>query len=115
VVGVKDFADCDFDNTDAIDTYLLPEPVAAREIDQSEQGKITYLGICTGCHTYTGRMIGPPVQVIQALYMDNPKGLAEYIAAPIKKREDYPEMPPQNYLSEEVRLAVAEYMLQVSN
>lgn len=115
VVGVKDFADCDFDHTDAIDTYLLPEPVAAREIDQSEQGKITYLGICTGCHTYTGRMIGPPVQVIQALYMDNPEGLAEYIAAPIKKREDYPEMPPQNYLSEEVRLAVAEYMLQVSN
>lgn len=115
VVGVKDFADCAFDNTDSIDTYLLPEPVAAREIDQSEQGKITYLGICTGCHTYTGRMIGPPVQVIQALYMDNPEGLAEYIAAPTKKREDYPEMPPQNYLSEEVRLAVAQYMLQVSN
>ena len=115
VVGVKDFVDCDFDNTDSIDTYLLPEPVAAREIDQSEQGKITYLGICTGCHTYTGRMIGPPVQVIQALYMDNPEGLAEYIAAPTKKREDYPEMPPQNYLSDEVRLAVAEYMLQVSN
>ena len=115
VVGVGDFADCAFDNTDSIDTYLLPEPVAAREIDQSEQGKITYLGICTGCHTYTGRMIGPPVQVIQALYMDNPEGLAEYIAQPEKKREDYPEMPPQDYLSQEVRLAVAEYMLEVSN
>jgi hypothetical protein len=60
VVGVGDFADCDFDNTDSIDTYLLPEPVAPRAIDQSEQGRITYLGICTGCHTYTGRMIGPP-------------------------------------------------------
>lgn len=115
VVGLGDFADCEFDNTDNIDTYLLPEPVAAREIDQSEQGKITYLGICTGCHTYTGRMIGPPVQVIQAMYMDNPEGLAEYIAHPVKKREDYPEMPPQDYLSEEVRLAVAEYMLEVTN
>ncbi|MEM1402576.1 MAG: parallel beta-helix domain-containing protein [Pseudomonadota bacterium] len=115
VVGLGDFADCDFDNTDNIDTYLLPEPVAAREIDQSEQGKITYLGICTGCHTYTGRMIGPPVQVIQAMYMDNPEGLAEYIAHPVKKREDYPEMPPQDYLSDEVRLAVAEYMLAVTN
>ncbi len=115
VVGMGNFSDCEFDNTDNIDTYLLPEPVAAREIDQSEQGKITYLGICTGCHTYTGRMIGPPVQVIQAMYMDNPEGLAEYIAQPVKKRQDYPEMPPQDYLSEEVRLAVAEYMLSVSN
>ena len=60
-------------------------------------------------------MIGPPVQVIQALYMDNPAGLAEYIAQPVKKRDDYPEMPPQDYLSEEVRLAVAEYMLGVTN
>jgi cytochrome c551/c552 len=115
VVGVGDFADCDFDNTDSIDTYLLPEPVAPRAIDQSEQGRITYLGICTGCHTYTGRMIGPPVQVIQALYMDDPEGLAAYIAAPTRKRDDYPGMPPQNYLSEEVRLAVAEYMLSVEN
>jgi len=113
VVGLGEFADCPFDNTDNIDTYLLPEPVPPREIDASEQGKITYLGICTGCHTYTGRMIGPPVQVIQALYMDNPEGLAEYIADPVKKREDYPEMPPQDYLSETVRLAVARYMLNV--
>ncbi|GAB5413867.1 MAG: hypothetical protein Cons2KO_14700 [Congregibacter sp.] len=113
--GLGVFADCEFDNTDGIDTYLLPEPVAAREIDPSEQGKITYLGICTGCHTYTGRMIGPPVQVIQAMYMDNAEGLADYIAAPVKKRPDYPEMPPQDYLSEEVRLAVAEYMLAVGN
>jgi hypothetical protein len=49
--------------------------------------------------------------VIQALYANNPQGIADYIAAPIHKREDYPEMPPQNYLSEETRLAVAEFML----
>jgi cytochrome c551/c552 len=115
VVGMGDFADCAFDNTDSIDTYLLPEPVAARTIDKSEQGKITYLGICTGCHSYTGRLIGPPVQAIQAMYEDNPEGLAAYIASPVKKWPDYPEMPPQNYLAEEVRLAVAEYMLAVGN
>jgi parallel beta-helix repeat protein len=112
-VGIDDWAQCDFTHTQNIASYILPEPVAPREIDGSEQGKITYLGVCTGCHTYTGRMIGPPVQVIQALYMDDPQGLADYIAAPIKKRDDYPEMPPQNYLSPEVRLAVAEYMLQL--
>jgi parallel beta-helix repeat protein len=110
--GVDDWAECEFTNTDNIGNYLLP-PVPPRVIEPGERGKIAYLGVCAGCHTYTGRMIGPPVQIIQALYMDNPEGLAEYIAAPVKKRDDYPEMPPQDYLDEETRRAVAEYMLQV--
>ncbi|GLP97630.1 parallel beta-helix domain-containing protein [Paraferrimonas sedimenticola] len=112
-VGVDDFAECDFSNTHSVTTYLLDEPVPPREILAEDRGQIAYLGVCAGCHTYTGRMIGPPVQMIQALYMDNPQGLAEYIANPVKKRPDYPEMPPQNYLDEETRLAVAKYMLSV--
>lgn len=115
VMGVGDFADCDFDNTDNIGTYLLPEPVAARVIDPSEQGELTYLGICTGCHSYTGILIGPPVEMIQAMYANNPEGIAAYIENPIKIRPTFPEMPPQDYLSPEVRMAVAEYMLTVAN
>jgi parallel beta-helix repeat protein len=114
-VGLGDFSTCDFTNTDSVDTYLLDTPVPPREIDPADRGKIAYLGVCTGCHSYTGRIIGPPVQMIQALYMDNAQGLADYIAAPIKKRQDYPEMPPQSYLDEETRLAVAEYMLSRTN
>ena len=114
-VGIGDFTDCEFTNTDSIETYLLDEPVPPREISGADRGKIAYLGICTGCHTYSGRMIGPPVQLIQALYMDDPQGIADYIANPEKKRDDYPEMPPQNYLDEETRLAVAEYMLSRTN
>jgi parallel beta-helix repeat protein len=110
--GVDDFAECDFTNTASIGNYLLA-PVPPREIKPEDKGKIAYLGICAGCHTYTGRMIGPPVQIIQALYMDNPQGIADFIANPTKKREDYPEMPPQNYLDEATRLAVAKYMLEV--
>ena len=113
-VGVSDFAECEFTNTAATVNYLLP-PVPPREIKPGERGKVVYLGICTGCHTYNGRMIGPPVQVIQALYMDNAQGLADYIAQPTKKRDDYPEMPPQDYLDPETRLAVAKYMLEVTN
>jgi len=114
-VGVDDWKECEFTNTDSVITYLLDEPVPPRVISGEERGKVAYLGVCTGCHTYTGRMIGPPVQIIQALYMDNPQGLADYIANPTKKREDYPEMPPQNYLDEETRLAVAKYMLSRKN
>jgi len=114
-VGLSDFTDCTYSNTDSVITYLLDTPVPPREIDPADRGMIAYLGVCTGCHSYTGRIIGPPVQMIQALYMDNPQGLADYIANPIKKRPDFPEMPPQNYLDEETRLAVAKYMLSRTN
>jgi parallel beta-helix repeat protein len=113
-VGVSDFAECDFTNTSATVNYLLP-PVPPREIQPSERGKVVYLGICSGCHIYNGRMIGPAVQAIQALYLENPQGLADFIAKPVKKRDDYPEMPPQDYLDPATRLAVAKYMLQVTN
>ncbi|WNC71098.1 parallel beta-helix domain-containing protein [Thalassotalea psychrophila] len=113
--GINSWKECDFTNTKDIKTYLLDTPVPARVIDKSERGKIAYLGVCTGCHTYTDRMIGPPINIIQALYMDNPEGIAEYIANPTKKRDDYPEMPPQDYLDEETRLAVAKYMLSRKN
>ena len=49
-------------------------------------------------------------QVQAAGQMD---AIADFIARPIKKRDDYPEMPPQDYLDETTRLAVAEYMLQL--
>ena len=48
-------------------------------------------------------MIGPATMVVQALYKDDPQGLADYIAAPKKIRKDYPEMPPQGYLPEDLR------------
>lgn len=113
-VGLDDFGVCGFGNTDATVTYLLP-PVPPRVIEPGERGKIAYLGICSGCHIYGGRMVGPPVQAIQALYMDDPQALADYIANPVRKRDDYPEMPPQDYLDPETRLAVAKYMLEVRN
>ncbi|MCH2189498.1 MAG: right-handed parallel beta-helix repeat-containing protein [Gammaproteobacteria bacterium] len=115
VAGLKDFAVCDFTNTDEVETYLLDEPVAPRKIAASDRGEIAYLGVCTGCHSYNGRLIGPSVQQIQALYFENPEGLAAYIANPVKKREDYPEMPSQSYLGEETLKAVANYVLAVEN
>jgi parallel beta-helix repeat protein len=102
-------------NTDSIVSYLLDQPAAPRTVDVKDKGKYAYLGICTGCHAYTGRLIGPPVQVIQSLYMDDPQALAAYIANPVKKRDDYPAMPKQDYLDEETRQAVALYMLSVKN
>ena len=112
-VGLKSFGTCGFSSTAEVKTYLLDEPAERREIAAEDMGKRAYYGVCAGCHAYNIKMIGPPTQVIQALYMDNPQGIVDYITNPTKKREDYPEMPPQNYLSEEVRMAAAEFMLQI--
>jgi hypothetical protein len=56
---------------------------------------------------YTGRLIGPPVPVIQSLYMDDPQALADYIANP--------QMLKQDDLDAETRLAVAKELLEVKS
>lgn len=112
-VGLRNFGTCGFTTTAAVTTYLLDEPAERREIAAEDMGKRAYYGICAGCHSYSIKMIGPPTQIIQALYADDPQGIVDYITSPTRKRDDYPEMPPQNYLSEEVRMAAAEFMLQV--
>ena len=110
-VGIGSYGECDFTNTDSIDSYLLAGGAEPRVIHPSERGEIAYLGVCSGCQSYTGRLIGPSVEVIQAMYAGNPEGLVEYINAPIKKRDNFPPMPAQNYLDAETQMAVATYML----
>jgi len=95
-----------------VTTKMLPEPATPRVITVDANGaKLVYQGICAGCHTYNIRMIGPPVMAIKAQYGDDATAIAQYIAAPEKKRPDFPTMPPQDHLSEDMRLEVAKYML----
>lgn len=112
--GVEKYASCQVVDTRIVKTYMLDKPVAPRVTSISDKGKMTYYGVCSGCHAYSTRLVGPPVNVIQALYKNNPEGIANYIEKPVHKRDDYPEMPPQNYLSPETRKAVAEYILTLT-
>ena len=117
-LNLGSWGDCT--KTTSMDTvsYLLATPVPPRAngpAEQAEAGKRLYSAVCAGCHAYNARMIGPPTQILQVMYADNPQGIADYIANPVKKREDFPAMPPQSHLSPEHRLAVAKYMLEVKN
>ena len=116
-LGVNRFADCaDGATTGELKSARPAQPVEATAYTSEQKGRMTYLAVCTGCHTYNSRLIGPPMVTIKALYGKNSKALAEWIAKPTRKRHDYPEMPPQNYLSPELRLAVAQYILnELSN
>jgi parallel beta-helix repeat protein len=112
-VGLGKWGVCQRRSTADVATYLLDHPVAPRRIDTADRGKLLYSAICAGCHATNQRLVGPAVQAIQAIYDGNAQGIADFIANPVKKREDYPAMPPQAHLSPEMRLAVAQYMLGV--
>jgi hypothetical protein len=51
------------------------------------------------------------MQSIQAMYSGKPEALASYAAEPVRKREDFPEMPPQGYLGDETLRAISSYIL----
>ncbi len=112
-LGVSSWGPCTRADTHDISTYLLDKPAPPRVLTAQDRGKLVYSSVCAGCHAYNVRMIGPPTQIIQVMYANNAQGIADYIAKPTKKRDDFPAMPPQAHLSADLRLAVAQYMLTV--
>lgn len=111
-LGTRNFADCAPGVTSAaVASMQTPKPVVAAPYTTDQKGRLTYLAVCTGCHTYNSKLVGPPMVVIKALYGKDAQKLADFIAHPVHKRPDYPEMPSQDYLPEDVRLAVARYIL----
>lgn len=111
--GLDDWPDCEVTTTRDVTTMMLPEGAPPRDTDGESKAKVVYNGVCAGCHGYDVRMVGPATVTIQALYHDDAQRLADYIASPEKRRPDYPAMPPQAHLPEDLRLAVAEYMLGI--
>lgn len=109
--GIDDWGQAPITDTRDVRTYRLPEPVPIKEVTPEELGELTYYGVCAGCHAWGTRLIGPRTNIIQAIHKGNPQGIVDYITNPKNLREDFPEMPPQDYLSEQAKMAVAEYIL----
>lgn len=93
------------------DTARIPGGAEQLEYTMEQKGRLTYLAVCTGCHTYNAVLHGPSVLSIKALYDDDVDALVDYIANPVRKREDFGEMPSQAYLGEETLKAIANYIL----
>lgn len=109
--GLDNFGPAQITDTKDLTTFLLDAPVAPRSVSKEEVGELTYYGVCAGCHAWGTRLIGPPTEILQAIHNNNPQGIVDYISDPKNLRDDYPEMPPQNYLSDDAKIAVAEYIL----
>jgi len=111
-LGTAHYSECaQGATTAAVTTMRTAEPVAPVQYTPEQKARFTYLAVCSGCHTYDARLIGPPMITIKALYGKDEQRLASWISHPTHKRKDYPEMPAQDYLPEGLRLALAHYIL----
>jgi parallel beta-helix repeat protein len=110
-LGLDNFSKCgDYDKTN-YETAQLSTPIESPVYTAQQKGRLTYLAVCTGCHSYNSVLHGPSMQSIQALYGKDTVTLAEYITSPIRKRKDFPEMPQQDYLGEKTINAISNYIL----
>lgn len=111
-LGTKRWTACAEGLTYASMVTARPDkPIPSVALTAEQKGRFTYLAVCTGCHAYGSVLHGPSIQSIQAMYKDNPEGLVRYITSPVRKRADFPEMPPQAYLGEETLTAISHYIL----
>jgi parallel beta-helix repeat protein len=114
-LGADAWLECPAGATSAdLVTMRLDKPIATPSLTLEQKGRLTFLAVCTGCHSFSTRLTGPPMVAARAPYMGNPQKLAEWIANPTKRRDDYPPMPPQNYLPADVRLEVSKYVLGIN-
>ena len=86
---------------------LIGETVKAPEIN----GEEISTNICTACHQFDQRVVGPPYMSVLAKYENDKDALVQFIMNPSKIDTDYPPMPNQNLRKPEAS-AVADYLLQ---
>lgn len=116
ILGEKTFSECKKDESTVSIVSMLQDPKAnaqAAGTKAQKPGEMLFNAVCAGCHGLGVRLIGPPLEEVQAKYKGDPKGIAEFALAPKKVRPGYPEMPSQGHLGREKLVEIAEYILQL--
>lgn len=70
--------------------------------------------ICAACHQSGLNQPGPSLEEIAKIY-DNKEDLVAWIKKPVKKRENYPQMPPFDKLDSRTLELAAEHLLRIKN
>jgi len=73
-------------------------------------GEEIYTKICSACHSFDTKLVGPPYAQTVPAYNGDVKKLANYILDPTKKNPDYPPMPNPGLKPKEAA-AVAQYLI----
>lgn len=89
-----------------------PAGEPAEEVSSKEEaGKAVYERVCSGCHRFDSRVVGPPLNDVLPKYGDDEEMLKNFIRNPVKVNPDYPPMPKLGLKEEEI-YAVATYLLE---
>ena len=83
---------------------------ASSELDP-DAGEQIFTRICSACHDFDNRVVGPPYSTVLPKYVDDLDALVGYIFRPEKIDPDYPAMPGQGLNRAEAR-AVAVYLIE---
>lgn len=74
-------------------------------------GESVFNRICSQCHRFDRRLVGPPLSSVLPKYENKEDELRAFIHSPSKKNEGYPSMPKLGLKEEEIA-SVAKYVLK---
>ncbi len=84
------------------------------ELDEKailEKGEKVFKTICSACHSFTQRVVGPPLNAVIPSYRNKVDELKKFIKNPVKKDPSYPPMPNLGLPDDEIE-AVSFYLLK---
>lgn len=93
-----------------MEKMMVEEVVAVKERGTITKGEDVFKRICSGCHSFERRVVGPALNSVVTGYRDK-KSLMEFIKNPVKKSPDFPQMPALG-LSDEELSEVADYLME---
>jgi len=103
---------------DAVARYVLksagkgkPPEKPAAALPAVERGKAVFETVCSACHRFETRLVGPPFNEVVPKYKGNVERLKDFVRNPAKTNPGYPSMPKLGLKEEEID-AVARYLLK---
>lgn len=78
--------------------------------EKEKQGQEIFERICSRCHRFDQKLVGPPLNSVLPAYRGDVEALKAFIRQPVKKNPDYPAMPQLGLQEEEIE-SVARYLL----
>lgn len=91
-------------------TATIPAALPSSQESMAGSGEEIFNRVCSGCHAFDRRRVGPPVNEVIAGYRGRRGALVNFIANPVKMNPDYPPMPDPG-LSEAEISAVVDFLL----
>ena len=76
-----------------------------------KKGEMVFNSICSACHSFDRRAVGPPFKMVLPKYQNKEDELKTFVRNPSKKNPGYPSMPKLGLKEDEIA-SVAAYLLQ---